>query len=263
VISYDPLSGSPELSFDFGETKHYERTIQQLFSFLDKQDIRVVIAIDEFQQILEYPEKNTEALLRSYMQQLKNTRFIFCGSNQKLMHEIFNTAKRPFFASCTNMTLDCIDPKKYEEFILARFKQNKRTISKESISFILSWTGRHTFYTQYFCNFLFASGITQVSLKDVQKTALEILKVNESTYFQYRNLITLPQWNLLTAIALENRLYKAHSKSFIQRYNLGTSSMITRGLESLLEKELIYHNTGVQKPYYEVYDKFLMRWLQQ
>ncbi len=262
LISYDALSGSPELSFELGEAKQYEKTIQQLFAFLDQQNIQVIFAIDEFQQILEYPEKNTEALLRTHIQMLKNINFIFCGSNQKMMHKIFNSAKSPFYASCSAIHLDFIDRKEYETFISGIFNEYKRKISPEAVAFILEWTMCHTFYTQYFCNFLFASNLKRIEYNDVKNCAIEILKQNESTFYQFRNLITEAQWNLLMAIAKENKLYKAHSRDFIDKYRLGTSSMITRGMDALLEKELIYYNAGVAKPYYEVYDKFLLRWMQ-
>ena len=262
LISFDTLAGTPELSFELREARQYEKTIAQLFSFLDNQNIKVVFAIDEFQQILEYPEKNTEALLRTHIQSLKNTSFIFCGSNQKMMHEIFNTAKRPFFASCSNLHLDFIDYKLYADFIARMFKKNSVKITPEAIDFILEFTDCHTFYTQYLCNYLFATNIKTIDLKEVQLVALEVLKLNEPTYFQYRNLITTAQWNLLQAIAKEYKLYQAHSKTFISKYNLGTSSMISRGLNSLLDKELVYYNSSVQQPYYQVYDKFMMRWME-
>ncbi len=262
LISFDTLSGDPELSFELRESKQYEKTIQQLFAFLDEQNIKVVFAIDEFQQILEYPEKNTEALLRTHIQTLKNTQFIFCGSNQKMMHEIFNSAKRPFFASCSNLHLDFIENEKYAQFIARIFANHKIKISKESIDFILEFTNSHTFYTQYFCNHLFALNYKKIEINQVQSCAIEILKINEPTYYQYRNLITSAQWQLLKAIAKEVKLYKPHAVSFIQKYKLGTSSMITRGIDSLLEKELIYHNTSSKTPYYSVYDQFMMRWMQ-
>lgn len=263
LISFDLLSGSPELSFELGEIKQYEKTIQQMFSFLDSQNKKIVFAIDEFQQILEYPEKNTEALLRTHIQTLKNTQFIFCGSNQKMMHQIFNNAKRPFYASCINLHLDYINKSKYADFILNIFTEHKRKISKQSIDFIIDFTYCHTFYTQYFCNYLYASGIKNISLNDVQQIAIEILQLNENTFFQYRNLLTTAQWQLLRAISCEEKLYKAHSKSFIGKYKLGTSSLISRGLEALLEKEMVFYNSSVENPYYETYDKFLTRWIQR
>lgn len=262
LISFDTLSGNPELSFDFSSSKLYEKTIAQLFSFLDGQGIKVVFAIDEFQQILTYPEQNTEALLRTHIQQLKNTQFIFCGSNQKMMFEIFNNAKRPFFASCTHMHLDFIDYAVYKDFIVTVFAAHKKRITDEAVKFILDWTKRHTFYTQYLCNYLFALPQKKLTIEDVQQAIIDIFKQHESIYYQYKSLLTDAQWKLLQAIAREDHMYNPHSKRTIEKYKLGTSSMVTRGMESLLAKEMIYYNAGVEKPYYELYDKFLMRWLQ-
>ena len=101
----DEITGGPELSLDITQTKQFEKTIAQLLNFLDAQNVKVVIAIDEFQQILYYPEKNVEALLRTTIQRLKNINFIFCGSNQKMIHHIFNNSKRPFYASTKNIHL--------------------------------------------------------------------------------------------------------------------------------------------------------------
>lgn len=262
VISYDPLTGSPELSLDLGQPKQYEKTIQQLFTFLDSQPIKVIIAIDEFQQILAYPEKNTEALLRTYIQPLKNTSFVFCGSNQRMMNEIFNSAKRPFYASCSNLHLDFISTAEYARFIETQFSRHKRKILAESIDFILDFTHKHTYYTQTLCNQLFGAGIKKITVENVHTACSEILAQNENTFYQYRNLLTTAQWELLMAIAKEEKVKKPHSIEFIKKYQLGTSSLITRGIESLLAKEMIYYDTGIKEPYYAVYDKFLMRWLQ-
>jgi hypothetical protein len=262
VISFDELSGSPSLSLTIETKSQKENTIGQILNFLDKQNIKVVFAIDEFQQILEYPEKNTEAILRSCIQQLKNTSFIFCGSNQKMMHEIFNSAKRPFFASCTNLKLDYIGEKDYKKFISQKFKEYKRSMDDECLDFICSWTKLHTFYTQYFCSTLFAKQITKYTIKDAHETAISILKLNENTFFQYKNLLTSAQWNLLKAIAKEENVLQPQAKTFINKHQLGTPALVKRGIDALINKEIIFYNSSVEKPYYEVYDKFLMRWLQ-
>jgi AAA+ ATPase superfamily predicted ATPase len=61
IISIDSISGEPELSLDITQPRQFEKTIPQLLQFLDQQKIKTVIAIDEFQQILNYKEKNVEA----------------------------------------------------------------------------------------------------------------------------------------------------------------------------------------------------------
>ena len=262
VISYDALTGNPEISLDLGAPREYEKTIQQIFSFLDGQGIRIVVAIDEFQQILTYPEKNTEALLRTYMQQLKHTRFIFCGSNQHIMTEMFSNARRPFYGSCMNLTLDFIDKNEYAKFITRQFKKHGRILAETPLEFILDFTQLYTYYTQTLCNHVFATGIKAPSLSDVQDTTAKLLAQNESTYYQYRSLLTASQWQLLTAIAKEERLLQPHSFSFIKKHDLGSPSLVKRSLEALLAKEMVYYTGGTKEPYYAVYDKFLMRWLQ-
>lgn len=263
IISFDELTGNASLSLTMQTKAQKENTIGQIFDFLDQQNVKVVFAIDEFQQILEYPEKNTESLLRTYIQLLKNISFIFCGSNQKMMHEIFNSAKRPFFASCTNLNLGFIDENEYKTFIQKKFNQNNRTITEECLDFVCKFTQLHTFYTQYFCFTLFSKNKKDNTLEDARETALGILQLNENSYFQYKNLLTTSQWNILCAIAKEEKVYQPQSKKFVLSYQLGTPGLVKKGIEALLKKEIIFYNTGVETPYYEVYDKYLMRWIQR
>ena len=121
----------------------------------------------------------------------------------------------------------------------------------------------HTFYTQYFCFSLFAKHRKKNTLNDAHETAKEILQLNEGNFYLYKNLLTDAQWNLLKAIAKENQVYQPQAKAFINKHGLGTPALVKRGMDALLTKEMIYHQTGVEQPYYQVYDKFLMRWLKQ
>ncbi|MBL4651337.1 MAG: ATP-binding protein [Flavobacteriales bacterium] len=262
VISFDELTGLPSVTIAATQTTQQNNTIAGLFTFLDQQSIKIVFAIDEFQQILSYPEKNMEAVLRTQVQQLQNTSFIFCGSNQLQMHEIFNSAKRPFFASCTSLNLTRIEEKKYKLFITKLFKKYDKSITENAVSFICNWTRRHTFYTQYLCNQTFVKSGNNITEENVKEVASGILQVQEGKFYQYRKLLTKAQWKLLTAIAKETQLTQPHAKTFISTYDLGSPSLVVRSLDALVKKEMVLHNIGVEKPYYEVYDKYLMRWMQ-
>lgn len=262
IISFDELTGTPNIKLDSSLEEHQKNTLNSLFTFIDSQEIQVVFAIDEFQQILNYPEKNIEASLRTHIQQLKNTSFIFCGSDQTKMHEIFNNAKRPFFASCSYIHLSSINEDKYSSFISKMFKKYNKTITTEAITFICDWTMLHTFYTQKYCKAIFATSNKTITIEDVKQVAAKLLQSQEGKFYQYRSLLTAKQWQLLKAVAKEQKLVQYNAQEFIKKYNIGNASAIKKGLESLQKKEMILHNTGVEIPYYEVYDKFLMRWLQ-
>ncbi len=68
---------------------------------------------------------------------------------------------------------------------------------------------------------------------------------------------------MLKAIANEEKLQQPYAQKFISKYLLGTPANVKRSLEALVEKEMVYFDAGVETPHYEVYDKFLMRWMQK
>ena len=262
VLSFDSLTGLPEVSFDFTDSRQYETSITGLMTFVEKQGVPVILAIDEFQQILQYPEKNTEALLRSIIQKLKNIHFIFCGSSKHLLTAIFADSKRPFFSSTRPMHLDVIEKKEYRNFIRQHFIKSKRKIDDDAIGFILEWTRQHTYYTQVVCNTLFASEIQHITIDIVKDYCKTILDEQEDVFFQYRNLLTPAQWSLLTAIAKDDKLYQPSAKKFLSKHDLSTSG-VQRALPALFDKELVYLEQDAKGSYYRVYDCFLARWLER
>lgn len=262
TITYDALTGQPEVSFEYQETTMAEKTLAGIFQFLEDQDKQVVLAIDEFQQVANYPEKNTEAILRSHIQQLRNIRFIFSGSNKHMMAELFNNAKRPFFSSTQLMYLDPIAEENYSLFIKDKFTEAGKMIEDDAVRFILQWTRLHTYYTQVISNNTFSLPHKKITEEAVKLVCNNLLSSQQATYIQYRQLLSPVQWQLLIAIAKEGKVFQPQSKSFIQKYKIGTPANSKRALDALLEKEMIYREDDIQASSYQVYDVFLSRWLE-
>jgi len=105
-IFFDQLSGLPQVSFHVSDAK---QPVIDLISFLEQWERPIIIAIDEFQQIHAYPEKNTDAWLRSVIQRLQNVFFLFSGSQQSILNELFSNPSRPFFKSASPLQLKKID----------------------------------------------------------------------------------------------------------------------------------------------------------
>jgi len=262
TITYNPLSGIPEVSFDMRQ-QETELQIDSLLKFLDQQESRVLIAIDEFQQILYYPESNTDAWFRSIIQQLSNVVFIFSGSQQHLMTKLFTTPSKPFFRSAQFMKLNKIDAAQYNRFIFKKFKGGKIIITPEVVEQIMQWADLHTYYVQLLCNRVYASGKTQITTSIWQDEAYKLLKEQEAVFYNYRYLLTKLQWQLLKAIAMEGMLYSPTSKDFIMKYMLGSPATILRSLNSLLKSEMIYSEIDQNgRNYYRIYDILFMRWIQ-
>ena len=263
VITYDALNGQPEIHFEFSQTKEYEYSLRSLFHFIDNQQIEIVFAIDEFQQIAEFPEKNIEALLRTIIQTLKHTRFIFSGSKRRMMLEMFNAANRPFFSSTQIIGLVEIPIDKYKPFIREKFAERRRSIDDEAIDFVLSWTLAHTYYTQIICNTVFAGGKKKVDKETVMRVCDEQLTVQQVNFIQYRSLLGPIQWNMLLAIAKEGWVTEPQAQDFLQKYKIGASSSARKALKALVDKEMVLSVETTEKTAYRVYNVFLLRWLER
>ena len=261
MLSYNPLTGNPELTMTFLSDYEKRHTLASIFEFLEKLDKKTIVAIDEFQQVRKYGN-NMEALLRSYIQPLRNVQFVFCGSKKHLMAEMFTDARSPFYESTRCLYLEKIDREIYADFIVRMFAKGKKYITEEAVDFILDWTKAHTFYTQSLCNHVFLKSGKNIGLQDVLLSARQLLIENEQTFFQWRDLLTPLQWNYLKAVAKEQAVDKPFATSFIQKYHIGTSANSSRILEALLDKELILATSTEDGVSYSVYNVFLSRWLE-
>jgi hypothetical protein len=261
TISYDSLTGSPFFSFQLENESAGIRTLDEIFGFLHERslDKPLVIAIDEFQQIARYPEGNIEALLRSNIQKLQKVNFIFSGSDKHLLINMFSDAKRPFYQSTEFMHLEEIPQDEYALFIKSNLERGSISIEDDAILEILISTRRHTYYVQFLCNRLFGSGIKQITIEVVRQIYADILKENEVYYSEYRDLLTRQQWNLLIALSHENGISQVTSSSFLKKHDLSNSATVRRGIQSLLDKNMIFKKGSE----FFVLDVFFSKWLQR
>jgi AAA+ ATPase superfamily predicted ATPase len=258
VLSYDALSGQPEISVKI-ETETADSSLQEIFAYLKQSDKRCYIAIDEFQQIAEYPEKGTEALLRSYIQFLPHVNFIFSGSRQHLMSEMFLSAKRPFYRSTQIMSLVTINQDNYFAFADAHFQKNGFSITENCFNTIYSLFEGHTWYIQMLLNRLFEYRRNINKPEIVYYALQELLEENTYSYQELLNAYSDVQVNLLKAVAKEKKVEQIHSGEFIAMYKLRTASSVNRALKKLVDNELIYKSGKA----YCIYDKFFSLWLER
>ena len=258
-ITIDTITGQPNIELNFLPGATTASSLEEVFAYIKSLNVQVVIAFDEFQQILNYPEKNVEALLRSHIQQTPNAVFIYSGSQKHLLLSLFNDYSRPFYMSTEILNLDKIDEIEYQKFIQNHFKKSKCTIDPLVINLILDLTNRHTYYVQYLCNRLYSLRKKNIDSNQVKEMLLKILQENEVVYFNYRNLLTRQQFNLLEAIAKEGSISKPTSKDFINKNKLGAVSTVKSALKALQSKEMVYEEKGS----WYVYDVFFSKWLER
>lgn len=258
VLSMDPLTGEPSVSITVEPSKE-DITIQSIFNYLNDSEQEVYIAIDEFQQIAEYPEKGTEALLRSYIQFAQHVHFIFSGSKFHLMAEIFGSPKHPFYQSTEMMGLKPLDSDVYYDFCVQFFKEKGGNIEKDIFEYLYNMFEGHTWYIQCIMNRLYEANTNVESIEQVNAAILSILAGREPQFESLSQFFTDNQFSLLKAIAKEGIVAQPTAGRFIKSHNLSGASSTKAALKVLEDKELVY-----RKPEgYIIYDRFMDLWLKR
>ncbi|RHJ78548.1 ATP-binding protein [Parabacteroides sp. AM08-6] len=255
------LSGLPSWNIELGDIKSPAVTLDEIFHYLEQADKPCIVAIDEFQQIASYPEKNMEATLRTHIQHCRNTRFIFAGSQRHLMGEMFISPARPFYQSVSIMHLKAIEEEAYTEFASSHFLSFGKKIETEVIHSLYERFEGITWYIQKLLNVLFAmTPKGETCNTSMVNTALEF--VVDSYSFTYSELLyQLPekQKELLVAICKEGHATALTSGKFIHRYSLPSASSVQSALKGLLEKDFITREGNT----FQVYDRFFAEWLRR
>ncbi len=258
VLGVDALTGMPNVTLNVDPTQS-EMTIRNIFTYLNKIQREVFIAIDEFQQINEYPESGTEAMLRSYIQFSHNIHFVFSGSKKHIMSEMFTSPQRPFYQSTDILNLAPLNEETYYQFANNFFETNKGGLDREVFRELYDTYDGYTWYVQSVLNRLYEKFRTVSSSAQLRETILNVVESKKPQYESLVMFLTDNQFSLLRAVAKERVAEQPMGKEFIKKHGLSGSSSVKTALDVLCEKELLYR----MPEGYIVYDRFMSQWLQR
>lgn len=259
-ISFSPM-GEPTFSVQVGDIKEPEATLDEIFRYLELADRPCIVAIDEFQQIGKFPEKNIEATLRTYVQRCHNAQFIFSGSQRHTMSTMFTSASRPFYQSVSLMHIGSIDRTAYDTFAKHLFAEGNRTLADGVTEAVYALSRGVTWYTQKLFNVLY--GFTKegeiCEVSQVEEALEYIIKTQSYVYEE--TISRLPEKQTITLVALSKNgpTKSITSAAFVEKYSLQSASTVQSAMKGLLEKDFVTLEKGV----YSVYDIFMDYWLQR
>lgn len=240
-VSLDPAS---DYSVSLGITPK-THTPEEVLSLAEiiakKKGKRIVVCIDEFQQIGEMKDSaQVQARLRSVWQHQQNVSYCLFGSKHHLMGSIFLNRSMPFYQFGDLITLKEIATTDWIEYIISHFADGKRTINEKLATEICSLVGNYSAYVQQLSWLVFtkANEGEIITSEYVQQAFEELLNINEILFIQLVEPLSQYQLNFLRALAA------GITNSFTieavrKQYNLGSYSNITRIQSALLERDLI------------------------
>jgi len=255
----DALTGSPTFDLGLGDIQAPQTTLDEIFAYMEEADKPCIVAIDEFQQIGEYAEKNVEALLRTKIQQCRRAQFIFSGSKRHVMSNMFNSASKPFYQSAISMGLGPIPVQTYKAFAISLFEERNKHIEGDVIEEVWHLYDGYTWFVQMIMNELFAltaEDSTCVS-SQIAEACNNVILSQEQSYKDILSNLPPKQKNVLQAIAKEGIAQNVTSAKFIKKHNLNSSSSVQSAIKLLLKNDYITQTDNG----YRVYDFFFAEWL--
>jgi len=250
TISINPQLNTFDVSFSpSSSAKPIVEDVFTLIETLGKKGKKPIVVLDEFQEIRDI-DKSLDKQLRSVIQLHQCVNYVFMGSQESLMREIFERKKSPFYHFGTLQTLDVIPYSDFEEFLKAGFfllhKKTANTIAKN----ILSLTRQHPYYTQMLA-FHHFNALCRDKKSTLQDVFMSIVREHDIDYERlWINLNRKDRELILELIYIEKGL-----KS-------GKNNQIPTSTRYSAYKRLLQNGYLIQtKEGYRVEDPFFASWI--
>lgn len=259
-IGQDPLTDF-SIALEYNRANTVTEDILQLPETIAKQKgIKIVICIDEFQQIADFPDSITfQKKLRSVWQLQRNVSYCLYGSKQHMMEKMFQSQSHPFYRFGDLFYLDKISETDWVEYICDRFRVTGKEISRELASEICTVTDRYSSYVQQLAWLVWLRTDKHATKEDVEFGIDRMLDACEPLFIQQTESLSAYQMNFLRALA--NGVHTGFTRSeILDTYQLGTAANISRLKKALTEKDLIMM-TAPKK--LEISDTILALWLKK
>lgn len=224
-----------------------------------KKGCRIVICIDEFQQIAEFDDsKNFQKRLRTVWQLQKSVSYCLFGSKKHLMNELFEKKSLPFYKFGDAIYLQKIPTVDWVEYICGRFEATGKSISPELAQKVCETVENHSSYVQQLAWLIWVNTDKVATDKEFEEAYKDILDQNTPLFEKQTENLSAYQLNFLKAVI--NGVHKEFStQEVIQRYRLGSSANVATVKRALIKKELI----ETEQREVTISDPLLKVWLQR
>ena len=239
-IGNDPLNDF-NVSFDLSDKQQLDEEILNLpFKIAKEKNVKIVVCIDEFQQIAEFPDHILfQKKLRTYWQLHANAvSYCLFGSKKHLMRDFFSKSDMPFYKFGDILFLKKIDTEHWISFIQKRFEDTGKYISEDIAREICKTIDNHSSYVQQLAWLVWIRTEHTTTQENFESACSDLLIQNYNLFFNYYDSLSALQIKFLKAIA-DGHTENLNSSEILRKYEIPASSNITRIKKSLEQKEII------------------------
>ena len=272
----------PELSYDVAEQtwsvsilggrRAAESDLPLLTDVLDgidamakDQQKKVVVVLDEFQQLVATGGIKAERQIRASVQTHQHVGYVFAGSKTRLLTDMTSHHARPFYRMGSSLFLGPVPRTAFTPFLRRGFEERGLKVAFGSVERILDLAQDVPYNVQRLAHrcwdLLAAAPQTQQTLTPafVERTLDRIALEEDPAYTQLWLALTAVQKKALKAvIGAEGR--QLLSKAIADQYGLSVASM-QKALKALTDRGIIRDEQALGGVRYRPDDPFFITWL--
>ena len=239
TVGVDPVHEF-SIGFDWNELQKNATEILDLPEKIAKaKDMRVVVCIDEFQNIAAFKDSIAfQKLLRSVWQKHEKACYCLFGSKFHMMQELFERQSMPFYRFGDLIYLGKIKENDWQHFIRQQFENTGKHIDDIYISHIIKATDRHSYYIQQLSYLIWEKTRDAVNEQIYNYALDDMISQNAILYQRDTENMSAAQMNFLKAVASGVRKNLTAAET-LKKYRMGTSANVIKIKKNLLYAEII------------------------
>ena len=246
AVTFDE-AGNPSFQIQIQSNMNNEITFEEVINLPEKipGNEKWIVVFDEFQEINKLNGENFEKQLRANIQFHKNVSYVFMGSKNHLLMNMFRDKSRAFYNIGKTLKIGKISTIEMSSYLKSRFSNFGIKITKETIEYIIDNTENIPYYIQFTASELWQNKISQngeIKKEDVEKAVNRVVESQTDYYLEIFSNLTNNQKSLLIAISKDGS--NIFSKQYLVKHNLSTISSTQRAEQRLIESEIIEKYEG-------------------
>ncbi len=221
----------------------------QLVEKVSEKGESMVVVFDEFQELMGL-DKGIDKRLRAIIQNQRHVNYIFLGSQESMMTEIFERKRSPFYRFGVLMHLDRIPHSNFSQYISERLSDN--FVSKVNVvEQILATTRCHPYYTQQLAALVWDM-LTYKKMNEAEVVDQAITTLVRTHDFDFERIwLNFNKTDRSILMGLVNSVQLANNR------RLPTSTMYSS------VKRLMQSGYVIKLDTFEIEDPFFARWIRQ
>ena len=232
------------IDFDWEEVKRNPDEVLDLAEKIArKKGLKIVICVDEFQNIAEFTDPDYfQKKLRSHWQLHQNVAYCLYGSKRHMMMEVFTDSSKPFYKFGNLMFLNKIDTPCLVEFFKSRFADTGKSIDDEASHLIAKLVDNHPYYAQQLAQLSWLRTKDVCTVEIVREAHTALVEQLSLLFVTITETLTTQQLNYLKALIAGEKAIS--STEVMHRYQISSTTSISRSKTALIKNDILDNKVG-------------------